>query len=197
VQRSGEADRAAHDPGLPGAARSQDQAGRREAPAPQVHPPALDRFYTALRKTGILRKPGTPLSASRLRDVHAVISGALALAALFLRLEATTGLRPGEVCALWWQDFDLETGDMIVGHNIVHARGLPDGYVRKRTKSRHGDDRPNAALQVTVETSHGHWLVSLTVRHVWVCDGRFVAVRSGAWPLPRSLPSSYSNLCFE
>jgi integrase len=63
---------------------------------------------------------------------------------LFLRLGAATGLRPGEVCALWWQDFDLEAGEMIVGYNVVHAKGLPDGYVRKRTKSRHGDDRPIA-----------------------------------------------------
>jgi integrase len=162
---------------------------------PQVDPPALDRFYIALRKTGSLRKPGEPLSASRLRDVHAVISGALALAArygwipynpatlmkppapqsakrpmptkaqaraalqaaakkdpelyLFLRLEATTGLRPGEVCALWWQDFDLDAGDLVVGYNVVHARGLPGGYVRKRTKSRHGDDRPIALGRAT------------------------------------------------
>jgi integrase len=50
---------------------------------PQVDPPALDRFYTALRKSGSLRKPGKPLSASRLRDVHAVVSGALALAARY------------------------------------------------------------------------------------------------------------------
>src|SRR6266545_1129537 len=50
---------------------------------PQVDPPALDRFYMALRKNGSLRKPGEPLSASRLRDVHAVISGALALAARY------------------------------------------------------------------------------------------------------------------
>jgi integrase len=50
---------------------------------PQVDPPALDRFYTALRKSGSLRKPGAPLSASRLRDVHAVISGALGLAARY------------------------------------------------------------------------------------------------------------------
>ncbi len=157
---------------------------------PQVDPPALDRFYAALRKSGSLRKPGEPLSASRLRDVHAVISGALALAVrygwvpynaaalvrppaprsakramptkqqarqalqaaertnpelyLFLRLEATTGLRPGEVCALWWQDFDLEAAEVLVGYNVVHAKGLPDGYVRKRTKTRHGDDRPIA-----------------------------------------------------
>jgi integrase len=134
---------------------------------PQVDPPALDRFYAALRKSGSLRKPGEPLSASRLRDVHAVISGALALAVrygwvpynpatlvrpptppsarramptrrqarealrvadsrdpelyLFLRLEATTGLRPGEVCALWWQDFDLEAAEMLVGYNVMHA----------------------------------------------------------------------------
>jgi integrase len=157
---------------------------------PQLDAPTLDRFYAALRKSGSLRKPGEPLSASRLRDVHAVISGALALAArygwlaynpatlvkpptsrgtkrpmptkaearaalqaaaakdpelyLFLRLGATTGLRPGEVCALWWRDFDLDAGELLVGYNVVHAKGLPDGYVRKRTKSVHGDDRPIA-----------------------------------------------------
>jgi integrase len=169
---------------------------------PQVDPPALDRFYTALRKSGSLRKPGEPLSASRLRDVHAVISGALGLAArygwvaynpamlvkppapqsakramptkaqarealqaaerqdpelyLFLRLEATTGLRPGEVCALWWQDFDLEAGEVIVGYNVVHAKGLPGGYIRKRTKSRHGDDRPIALDGRTVTLLKEH-----------------------------------------
>jgi integrase len=169
---------------------------------PQVDPPALDRFYWALRKSGSLRKPGEPLSASRLRDIHAVISGALALAArygwvpynaaalvrppaprsakramptkeqarqalqaaerkdpelyLFLRLEATTGLRPGEVCALWWQDFDLDGGELLVGYNVVHAKGLPDGYVRKRTKSRHGDDRPIALDSRTVALLREH-----------------------------------------
>ena len=169
---------------------------------PQVDPPALDRFYTALRKNGSLRTPGEPLSASRLRDVHAVISGALALAArdgwvpynaaalvrppgsrsakramptkgqaraalqaaerkdpelyLFLRIEATTGLRPGEVCALWWQDFDLDAAELLVGHNVVHAKGLPDGYVRKRTKSRHGDDRPIALDNRTVALLREH-----------------------------------------
>jgi integrase len=169
---------------------------------PQVDPPALDRFYAALRKSGSLRKPGEPLSASRLRDVHAVISGALALAArygwvpynaaalvrppaprsakramptreqarealqaaelwdpelyLFLRLEATTGLRPGEVCALWWQDFDLDSAEVLVGHNVVHAKGLQDGYVRKRTKSRHGDDRPIALDSRTVTLLREH-----------------------------------------
>jgi len=169
---------------------------------PQVDPPTLDRFYTALRKSGSLRKPGTPLSSSRLRDVHAVISGALGLAArygwiaynpaalmkppaqqsakralpttkqaraalqaaerqdpelyLFLRLEATTGLRPGEICALWWVDLDLEAADVIVGHNVVHAKGLPDGYIRKRTKSRHGDDRPIALDGQTVELLKKH-----------------------------------------
>jgi integrase len=136
---------------------------------PQVDPPTLDRFYAALRKSGSLRKPGQPLSGSRLRDVHAVLSGALGLAVrygwvphnpaalvrpptpqstrramptraqaraalqaaqqkdpelyLFLRLEATTGLRPGEVCALWWQDVDLDAAELLVGHNVVHAKG--------------------------------------------------------------------------
>jgi integrase len=170
---------------------------------PQVDPPALDRFYTALRKSGSLRQPGEPLSGSQLRDVHAVISGALGLAArygwvpynaaalvrppaprgakramptkaqarqalqaaerrdpelyLFLRIEATTGLRPGEVCALWWRDVDLEAAEVLVGYNVVHAKGLPDGYVRKRTKSRHGDDRPIALDDRTVALLREHW----------------------------------------
>jgi integrase len=169
---------------------------------PQVDPPALDRFYTALRKNGSLRKPGEPLSGSRLRDVHAVISGALGLAArygwvpynaaalvrppaprgtrrampnreqarealqaverkdpelyLFLRLEATTGLRPGEVCALWWRDVDLGAAELIVGYNVVHAKGLPGGFVRKRTKSLHGDDRPIALDDRTVTLLRAH-----------------------------------------
>jgi integrase len=169
---------------------------------PQVDPPALDRFYTALRKGGNSRKPGEPLSGSRLRDVHAVISGALGLAArygwvpynaaalvrppaprgarramptkeqarqalqeaeqkdpdlyLFLRLEATTGLRPGQVCALWWRDVDLEAGELLVGYNVVHAKGLPGGFVRKRTKSRHGDDRPIALDERTVALLREH-----------------------------------------
>jgi integrase len=169
---------------------------------PRVDPPALDRFYAALRKSGSLRRSGTPLSGSRLRDVHAVISGALGLAArygwvpynaaalvrppaprgarramptreqarealqavqhkdpelyLFLRLEATTGLRPGEVCALWWQDVDLEAAEVLVGQNVVHAKGLVGGYVRKRTKSRHGDDRPIALDGRTVALLREH-----------------------------------------
>src|SRR6266536_6454269 len=168
----------------------------------QVDPPTLDRFYAAVRRTGSLRKRGQPLSPSRLRDIHNVISGALRLATrygwlpynpatllqlpapesakrpmptkeqarqalraaeekdpelyLFLRVGATTGLRPGEVCALWWQDFDLEAGELIVGYNVVHAKGLPDGYLRKRTKSRHGDDRPIALDDRTVALLREH-----------------------------------------
>jgi integrase len=75
---------------------------------------------------------------------------------LFLRLEATTGLRPGEVCALWWQDVDLEAAEVLVGHNVVHAKGLVGGYVRKRTKSRHGDDRPIALDGRTVALLREH-----------------------------------------
>jgi len=75
---------------------------------------------------------------------------------LFLRLEATTGLRPGEVCALWWQDVDLETEEVVVGHNVVHAKDLPDGHLRKRTKSRHGDDRPIALDSRTVALLREH-----------------------------------------
>ncbi len=62
----------------PGSSRAWGSSG-----FPRSIPPALDRFYTALRKSGSLRRPGGALSASRLRDVHAVISGALGLAARY------------------------------------------------------------------------------------------------------------------
>jgi integrase len=86
---------------------------------------------------------------------------------LFLRLEATTGLRPGEVCALWWQNFDLEAGDLVVGYNVVHARGLPGGYVRKRTKSRHGDDRPIALGKTTTRLLEDHRARCEARAHDW------------------------------
>jgi len=39
---------------------------------------------------------------------------------------------------------------------VVHAKGLPGGFVRKRTKSRHGDDRPIALDSRTVALLHEH-----------------------------------------
>jgi integrase len=132
-------------------------------------------------------KPGEgdrKLSASRVHDVHVIISGALGLAvrrgwlpfnpamavrpasgkgtarkvpapdqvkelftaladdpelASFLRISVTTGLRPGEVCALRWIDLDLKQAVMDVNGNIITAKGLPDGYMRKDTKSVHGE----------------------------------------------------------
>jgi integrase len=110
-----------------------------------------------------LVRPPAPRSAKRAMPTREQARQALQAAQrmdpelyLFLRLEATTGLRPGEVCALWWQDFDLEAAELLVGHNVVHAKGLPDGYVRKRTKSRHGDDRPIALDSQTVALLHEH-----------------------------------------
>ncbi len=161
----------------------------------------LDRFYARLRQGGNARTDGGPLSASRIHDVHAILSGALGLAVrygwiafnparlttppaavgetravptpaqvravlaataetdpefhLFLRLCATTGLRPGEVCALRWLDLDLEADELTVSGNIVHAKGLERGYIRKKPKSRHGE-RVLALDRRTIELLHAH-----------------------------------------
>jgi integrase len=56
----------------------------------------------------------------------------------FLRLSATTGLRPGEVCALRWVDVDLAGRKLSVTGNIVTAKELPEHYLRKPPKSDHG-----------------------------------------------------------
>jgi len=167
---------------------------------PQIDARTLDRYYGQLAASGRTvrirdgqdpatgkprwREERAPLSTSRVHQVHAVLSGALGLAArygwlpynpallakpptgggqrraaaspeqvrealeaakqrdpelyMFLRIAATTGLRPGEVVALRWCDLNLEAPAVIVSGNIVHARGLSDGYVRKGPKSEHG-----------------------------------------------------------
>lgn len=48
---------------------------------PQLDPVTLDRFYGQLRRRG--RKDTAALSTSRVRQVHAVLSGALGLAARY------------------------------------------------------------------------------------------------------------------
>ena len=130
----------------------------------QLDTQRLDRFYGELRKTGNAGNGGGALSESRVRDVHAIVSGALGLAArygwiafnpallarppaqqsvtrtvptagevrellaaaaadpdleLYLRLAATTGLRPGKLCALRWVDLDLEAAEARVTGNVV------------------------------------------------------------------------------
>jgi integrase len=75
---------------------------------------------------------------------------------VFLRLGATTGLRPRETCAIQWPDLDLDAGELLHVYNVVHAKGLPDGYLRKRTKSRHGDQRSLALDQRTTELLREH-----------------------------------------
>lgn len=152
-------------------------------PIGKVDVRVLDAFYGNLRQSGNDRFKGRPLSGSRVRDVHVIISGALSLAtryrwvpynpavharppagrnaqravptpeqvrqvsaavaddpelALFLRLSVTTGLRPGEVCALRWMDVDLEAAELEVNGNIITAKGLPSGYVRRPPKSING-----------------------------------------------------------
>jgi integrase len=59
--------------------------------------------------------------------------------ASFVRISVTTGLRPGQVCALRWIDLDLGRAVMDVNGNIITAKGLPDGFMRKDTKSVHGE----------------------------------------------------------
>ena len=49
----------------------------------QLDTQRLDRFYAELRKTGNARNGGGALSESRVRDIHAIMSGALGLAARY------------------------------------------------------------------------------------------------------------------
>ena len=72
-----------------------------------------------------------------MRELFAAVADDPEFAA-FLRLCATTGLRPGEVCALRWVDVDLVGGKVSVTGIMVIGKGLPEGYLRKSPKSDHG-----------------------------------------------------------
>ena len=185
---------------------------------PQVDAAVLDRYYGRLLTSGRTvrirdgKDPATgkprwpteqgPLSASRIHQVHAVLSRALGLATrygwipfnpatlaepptgkgkrrpmpstanvreillttaerdsdlfLFLRLEAITGARPGEVVALRWCDVDLAAPAVTINGNVVHTRGLPGGYVRKPPKSERGE-RLLAIDALTASLLRAHW----------------------------------------
>jgi integrase len=59
--------------------------------------------------------------------------------ATVLRLSATTGLRPGELCALRWADVDLDAMTVDINGTIVTSKHLPDNYVRNPPKSSHSE----------------------------------------------------------
>jgi integrase len=58
---------------------------------------------------------------------------------VLVRLSATTGLRPGELCALRWADVDLDAMTVEVNGTIVTATRLPDNDIRTPPKSRHSE----------------------------------------------------------
>jgi integrase len=52
--------------------------------------------------------------------------------ALYLRLAAVTGARRGELCALRWDDLDLEDGQVVVARSLTVG---DKGLIEKRTKT--------------------------------------------------------------
>jgi integrase len=80
-------------------------------PARDVKPPSL---------------PSHQIVPPTVAEVQKLLSAAPAGLDLFLRLAANTGARRGEVLALQWQDFDLETGRVVIRRSVSHtpASGL-------------------------------------------------------------------------
>jgi integrase len=102
------------------------------------------RFGWIAFNPALLARPPAQQSTTRTVPTAQEVRELLAAAAaepdleLYLRLAATTGLRPGELCALRWVDLALEAAEVRVTGNVVHAKGLDGGYVRKPPKSVHG-----------------------------------------------------------
>ena len=80
-------------------------------PARDVKPPSL---------------PSHQIVPPTVAEVQRLLSAAPVGLNLFLRLAANTGARRGEVLALQWQDFDLETRRLVIRRSVSHtsASGL-------------------------------------------------------------------------
>ena len=77
-------------------------------------------------------------------DIDALLEAARAASPqidLFVHLGVTRGLRRGEICGLWWDDINYETGEIYVTHNLIESSvygvdGTPvTELVRKDPKS--------------------------------------------------------------
>ena len=74
------------------------------------------------------------MTVEQARKLLAVALGSRLDALLLVAL--TTGMRRGEVVALWWGDVDLEKGVLQVRHKVNWVHGM--GYVEGEPKSKAG-----------------------------------------------------------
>ncbi|MDY3570229.1 site-specific integrase [Enterobacter hormaechei] len=80
-----------------------------------VHTP-----YEGVPRLRLSKREPDPLSLTEFRSMLDVLSG---ITALILTVAVYTGMRPGEICALAWEDVDLNKGDIYVSRNLTN-KGL-------------------------------------------------------------------------
>jgi len=109
-----------------------------------------------VRPTSGKGKPRPVPSPEQVRQLFMALSDEPDFA-VFLRLSTTAGLRPSEVCALRWEDLDLDALTVTIppDGSIVTAKSLPEKYARKAPKSRHSE-RLLALDAATVELLRVH-----------------------------------------
>ncbi len=72
--------------------------------------------------------------------------------AVYIRLAAVTGARPGEMCGLRWEDLDTETGELDIRRRVVKTS--PEATVQDLTKTGKTRRIPLDARTVDVLTAH-------------------------------------------
>ena len=97
------------------------------------------------------RAPPAPPTAQEVRELLAAAAAEPDLD-LYLRLAATTGLRPGELCALRWVDLDLEAAEVRISGS---ATSSATRAARPRRQGRRAHDGPTATQAAQVVTEPG------------------------------------------
>lgn len=81
--------------------------------------------YNAAKSTGRLRVPTKPVNTmtmKTLRDISAALTGARF--ENVMRIALAQGFRRGEVCALRWEDIDLDTRTIRIERQVVRVDGV-------------------------------------------------------------------------
>ena len=80
----------------------------------------------------------------------------------FFYTELTTGLRRGEICGLWWQDFDAKTGRLKIRRAVTSRKGggVKIGETKTETGTRTIQLPPSTAelLKARKKKSYSDWI---------------------------------------
>jgi len=112
-------------------------------------------------------------------------------------LMLSTGLRRGEALGLQWQDFNEETGTLLVQRSLIREDGMLITKDTKTHKSRRAINLPEPLIiQLKSHRAHQNTL-KLSLGKSWINSGHIFTSSAGAPIDPRNLYREFQEVCRE